>query len=97
MSVSTKVQSIVRAALKRRFPNMRVVRVNVEKTFGHLGDPILEIRVVFDDKNSRFISGNLVEIPGLLIPELAKMKIEAFPILSYVAKSEFEAVSPEAA
>jgi hypothetical protein len=76
---------------------MRVVRVDAWATFDHEDNPIIEIRVIFDDAKSEFVAGRLIEIPGLVIPEMTKMKIEGFPILSYIAKSEFEAVNPEAA
>jgi hypothetical protein len=93
-----RVRDIVESAVKRRFPKIYVVRINVREDTDEDGDKILEIKVVFDAAESDFDPKELRSLPREIIPKLSALATKpGFPILSFISKSDFGKMKPETA
>lgn len=82
-----KVKDIIEEALRERYGNVFEL-ISVRPDFDEYGDEILVIKAIFDKDR---LSAKRTSGPGLirhLRPRLAKVGTEAFPVISFISKSE---------
>ena len=91
------VEAAIRETVHARFPKMRIVRINTRQHTDDEGDRIIDITVVYDADKKDFDPAKLRELPRLLMPKLAKVKEDGFPLFSFVARSDLGKLKPEAA
>ena len=88
-----KIKKVVIGALKRDFDNVknvRIVNVFVDSNRDRDGDRVLQIMVVLEGtpkaQDVRTMSGAVRQIR----PGLAKIGEDAFPLISFISKSDAE-------
>ena len=82
-----KVKDIVEETLRERCGNVFEL-IAVRPDFDEYGDEILVIKAIFDKDR---LGAEQTSGPGLirlLRPKLAEVGTEAFPVISFIAKSE---------
>jgi hypothetical protein len=84
-----EIQQIVSGALDRRFPKIRVSCINVREGEDEDGDEIVEITIVFDSKKSDFEPAKVPAFLNEVADALLDAKNAPFPVLSFVAKSDW--------
>lgn len=88
MSKTNKdLKGVIREVLADHFENIVIVSVKVEPDFDEDGDPILLVEVVFDGKARRLDPDKTSSVLRRLRPRIADFG-GAFPVISYIAKSE---------
>ncbi|HVW72669.1 MAG TPA: hypothetical protein VHC39_03440 [Rhizomicrobium sp.] len=100
MIVITKVQKIVREALKERFPKIKIIAINVEEDEDYDGNEILRINVIFRAKEGDFDPARMHELPRLVMPKLkdaVETRGTGFPLFSFIAESELGKLKAERA
>jgi len=90
---------IVRATLEERFPDARIDSVDIEDDRDADGEPILNIRVVFEAAGDRLDAREASSFVRYLRNRLAHEDARdmPFPVLSFIAKSDLGRHRPEAA
>jgi hypothetical protein len=95
-----ELRDLLRPLIERALRNVKVLAVNIRRDLNQYDDPVLWITVVYDDSRRK---GKLLD-PKVTIrmhdrvrPKLLDSGEEAFPVFSYVAKSDLGKSKPEAA
>ena len=79
---------LVEAVIRRQFSDATIHSVTVKPDVDHDGDAILRVTVVVQDDNERLDPEKVVGTLSLLWSELGDARIESFPIVSYMTKSD---------
>ncbi|MCR9256964.1 MAG: hypothetical protein NXI16_12830 [Alphaproteobacteria bacterium] len=87
----------IASALSDRLPNVEIVAVNVRPELDESGDEVLFINVVFDGKTEQLDAARTSKIVRHIRPMIQEAGISAFPVFSFIAKSELGKLKPEAA
>ncbi|MCA8906401.1 MAG: hypothetical protein KDA49_18185 [Rhodospirillaceae bacterium] len=87
-----QVKAIFRSVLEERFDDVEIVSVDIEPGFDHDGDPILNVRVIFDGKR-KVVDGH--KVASFWRHLRSRLDQEGrtdvpFPVISYIAKSEWK-------
>ncbi len=96
------MRGITETAFKRFFGHVELVRVNVEPRTSHYGDPVVDLRIVYDDKRGKLASLGGEGVLRMRTEVHSKFQADpeqypGFPILYFIALSELGRLSPEAA
>lgn len=97
MSDSSKIKKIVESVLADKFDGIEIVAINVKADIDEDGDDVITINVVFDGTKKRLDSGKTSSLVRRVRPKFAEIGETAFPVFSFIAKSELGRRSPEAA
>lgn len=93
-----ELERIVKGLLKERLGGDVVVeQVRVLESFDQDGDPVLQVRVIFDSKDGMIDGKRLKGIVRHLRPKFAEVDERRFPLISYISKSDYERQQTEAA
>jgi len=92
-----RLRELVRAVLEERFDDVEFVAINVHPDVDDDGMEYLEIAIVFDSQRTSLDARKTSGLVRHLRPRLAEVGETAFPILSFIAKSDLGNTSPEAA
>ena len=87
-----KVKEIFRSVLKERFDDVEIVSVDIQPGFDHDGDPILNVRVIFDGTR-KVVDGHKVASFWRHLQSRLDQEGQTdipFPVMSYIAKSDLE-------
>jgi hypothetical protein len=76
---------------------MKISSIDLGEHLDEEGDALLKITVVFEADESDFDSARLIELPRLVMPKLEAAKENAFPLFSFVSKSDLRKSKAEAA
>ena len=87
-----KVRDIVARALAKRFSPEEFTfdPIVVKPDLDHDGDEILRIQIIFDGDQDNLDPGWTVGIVGRIYPEMEEIPVTAYPITSFIEKSEWE-------
>lgn len=89
------ITKAIEATLASDFKNVKVLRVTVDRDVDFDGDQILNIEVVFEGKphqvDARVISSAVRHVR----PHLEKLGEKAFPLMSFVSRSDAGKLAPE--
>ncbi len=92
-----KIAKVIRSTLTAEFEKLAIEDVRVFEEEDSSGDILLHVEVIFDgapkDVDVRKLSGAVRHVR----PKLTKMGIEAFPLFSFISKSDAGAVGLEPA
>lgn len=88
--IDEKIKQIFRSVLEERFDDVDIVSVDIEPGFDHDGDPVLNVRVIFDGKRKVVDGHKVVTFRRHLRERLAQegQGEVPFPIMTYIAKSD---------
>ena len=95
-----EIHGLLRPLLERALRDVKILAVNIRRSTDADGDPVLWITVVYDDAQRR---GRLLDpkvTAGMVRrvrPRMLEAGEEAFPVFSYVAKSDLGKTKPDAA
>ncbi len=86
------VADIVARDLAKRFSPEEFTfdPIIVKHALDHDGDEILRIQIIFDGDQDNLDPGWTVGIVGRIYPELEAITVTAYPIISFIEKSEWE-------
>lgn len=93
----SNLTEIVTNVLRERFDDVDIERVEIERDFDDDGDEILRIQVVFDGKEKQLDARKASSVQRYMRPKLADVSENAFPVISYVSKSDYRKRNPAAA
>ena len=87
-----KVRDIVARALAKRFSPEEFTfdPIIVKHALDHDGDEILRIQIIFDGDQENLDPGWTMGIVGRIYPEMEAIPVTAYPITSFIEKSEWE-------
>ena len=97
MADQTEVREIIRAELSRRLDAVRIIAVNLTPQVDHDGSRALFINVVYDGKQEQLDVDQTISMVRHIRPLLQEVGETAFPVFTYIAKSDLGNRSPEAA
>lgn len=92
-----KIEKIVRNVLSERFENVEIESISVVFDVDEDGDDILRVKVIFDGQTKHLDARKASGVLRHLRPKIAEIGEDAFPIMSYIAKSELGKHKTEAA
>lgn len=97
MADQAEVRNIIKAELARRLDTVKIVAVNLTPQTDHDGSRALFINVVYDGKQEQLDVGQTTSMVRHIRPLLEEAGETAFPVFTYIAKSDLGNRSPEAA
>lgn len=89
------VKEIVRDVLTQELGSMEVVSINIWPDIDEYGEKIIKINVIFGGREKKLDPTKTAGLARHLIPRLQDVGEGAFPILSFIAKSELGKLNPE--
>ncbi len=92
-----KLKKVIKAVLLERFDNVEIESIFIESDFDEDGDAILRVKVIFDGEQEQLDAHKTSSVLRHLRPKIAEIGEMAFPIISYIAKSEFGNTDPATA
>jgi hypothetical protein len=95
-----KLRDILKPLIESALRGVTILAVNLRRSENAYGDPVLWVTVVYDDtrrKGKLLDSKITVGMHDRVIPKLRQAGEEAFPVFSYVAKSDLGRTKPDAA
>lgn len=87
MIETNELEKIIRSVLQDRFDGITIDSITVVPDRDEDGEPILHVKVVFDGKNKTLDARRAASVVRHLRPKIANFE-DAFPVISYIAKSE---------
>ena len=87
---------IVRDEFRKRFPDAKLVSLELEEDSDYEGDPILQVRITFEAEADRLDPKETSGFIRHLLPALLKQGETAFPIVSYISKNDPGVITAEA-
>jgi hypothetical protein len=91
------IRDLLWPVVERELGGLKIVALNLQRDTDRDGDPVLLITVVFDDRkkdlNPKVISGMVRKVR----PTLLDLGESAFPVFTYVGRSELGKIKPDAA
>lgn len=91
------VEDVIRAVVKQQLEGVNISKISLSFDTDEDGDDIVWVKVIFDDRSKPLDSHRTLGLVRHLRPRMAELGETAFPVLSYIAKSELGRNSPEAA
>ncbi len=92
-----KLKEVIESVLRERFGDVEIETISIEPDFDEDGDAILRVKVMFDGEKNQLDARTASGVLRHMRPRIAEIGEEAFPVISYIAKSEFEDKKPAAA
>ena len=96
------IRGIAERAFRECYDGVALVRVNVKPDFDHEGDPVVDLRIVYDDRRGEV--GSLGGERALTLHRRLWSEFEAdperypgYPVAHYIALSELEGRDPATA
>lgn len=90
MYESTQISKIVKDTFAKEFPEIKIVNVKVSHQLDDDGDHVLRIFIIFEWKKGKVDPKKLAGAVRYLRPKLNEIKETAFPLLSFITKSDAE-------
>ncbi len=86
------LRDIVHEALTKRFApdGLTFDPIVLEPDIGYQGDDLLLMKIIFDGNQDKLDARWTSRMPLLLDPVMENLGITAFPIISFIEKSEWE-------
>ena len=97
MAEYDKLTEVIESVLRERFDNVEIESISIESDFDEDGDAILRVKVIFDSGQKQLDAHKSSSVLRYMRPKLAEIGEEAFPIISFIAKSEIGKTKPAAA
>ena len=92
-----RIKAIVREHLATWFDDIEITSINVRHVEDEDGVEFLAISVVFDGKKKQLDAAKTSKVVRHVRPKMRAAGENAFPVFSFIAKSELGKLSPEAA
>jgi hypothetical protein len=97
MAQKGKVEQIVRSVLAQEFGNVEILSINITPDFDEDGDSVLIVKVVFDGDKRVLDARKTSGLTRHVLPKIEKIGVNAFPVFSFIAKSELGKITPDSA
>jgi len=89
MTDMRKLEKVIRDVLKERFGNVKFDTIDIKRDYDADGDEILRILVVVEDAVKRLDASRASTVQRYMRPKLADIQETAFPVISYVSRSDY--------
>jgi hypothetical protein len=91
MTAIRTLEDIVEDVLRERFDDVDIDDIQVRRDEDHDGDPILRITVVYNTKNKKGLDARKTSsIVRVMRPHLDQVNENAFPVVSFVSRSDWK-------
>ncbi|HER25626.1 MAG TPA: hypothetical protein ENI69_00795 [Rhodospirillales bacterium] len=97
MVSKSKLNAVIEKVLRDIFDDIDIETITVEPDIDEDGDNILRVRVIFDGENKQLDTHKTSSLLRYMRPKIADIGENAFPVVSFIAKSEIRKPKPEAA
>ena len=91
-----QARRVIDDGMRNHHREIQFVKVSVRPDIDHDGDEFLWVKAVYDGKPADIDLGKSISIVRHLRLKLAEVDVEAFPVVSYVAKSDLKKAELEA-
>lgn len=88
MSELAKIAKAIQSALVAEFKHLKIAKVKVREDEDSAGDSILLVDVVFEGSPKDVDARELSSAVRIVRPALASMGVTAFPLFSFITRSE---------
>lgn len=95
--INKKVEQAIKSVLEERFDDVTIESIKVEPDVDDDGDAILRVQVIFDGTKKALDARKASGLLRYMRPEIEKFGENAFPIISFISKSDFRKKNPAAA
>jgi len=85
-----QISAIVRETLQQKLPDIKIISVKVSEQWDPDGDEVLRIVVVFEAADSKVDTRKFASAVRYLRPKFDEICESAFPLLSFITKSDAE-------
>jgi hypothetical protein len=85
-----KVKAVLADFLHGQFKRIRILEINVHDDMDTSGDEILVINIIFEGSPDDVDPKKLAGIERLLRPKLDEIQETAFPLVSFISKTDIE-------
>lgn len=92
-----KVERIVRSVVEQEFENVEVSSIDITRDLDEYGENILLVKVVFDGDRRALDARKTSSLARHILPKIGEIGEDAFPVFSFIAKSELGKVNPDRA
>ena len=92
-----KVEQILRSVLEQEFENVEILSINITPDLDEFGEKILIVKVVFDGDRRALDARKTSGLARHILPKIGAIGEDAFPVFSFIAKSELGNVNPDCA
>lgn len=97
MAEHDELLDVIESVLKERFDDVEIESISIEHDLDEDGDAILLVQVIFDGKKKQLDARKTSGVLRHMLPKMAEIGEYAFPVISFVAKSEIGKTKPAAA
>jgi len=95
MKNTEKMKRVVETVVAEQFRDLRIVDINIRPEIDDDGDLYFFTRVIFDAKANWPETEIRVGLIRHVLPEMEKMEIDGFPIISFVPDSAYRRLIAE--
>lgn len=89
MVAMEKLRDIVLDVLRERFDDVAIENIDIQRDRDEDGNDILRVQVVFDGNTKRLDARKASSVQRYMRPRLAEIQETAFPVMSYISKSDY--------
>ena len=86
----TNARKIIDRAMRDHYRDVAFVVINVSPDVDEDGQEFLWVRAVYDGEPSVIDTRKSLTMVRELRPKLDDLEVDAFPVISYIAKSDYE-------
>ena len=90
-----RLKSVIEAVVRNRFDDVEIVAVDIKPDVDEDGDRVLLVEIVFDADSGRLDAGRASGLVRHMLPKIADLGEQAFPILSFISKSDYRNLKAE--
>lgn len=94
----SSLKDVLHKTLREEFTNIQILDVQFDEDVGEDGDPILNVRVIFSGDRRKVDVGRIVSFLRHVRSNMEQDGVEsgAFPVMSFISKSEWKGPIAEA-
>lgn len=88
--INKQLRDVIEAVLREQFRDVTIETIKVERDTDEDGDDILRVQVIFNGQSKGVDAHKAASLLRYMRPKIAKIGEDAFPIVSFIAKSEWK-------
>lgn len=85
-----QARRVIDAVLRERHGEVKFVKISVNSDVDEDGDEFLWVKAVYDGQPKNIDTEKATSMVRHLRPKLEEVDVEAFPVISYIAKSDLK-------
>lgn len=91
--MENSVRGVVSALITDRFPDAKILEIEILEDFDDDDDEILRVRVVFESEKQTLDSKATSSFLRYLRPKLSEIGVNMFPVMSFISSKDDSGVA----